>query len=273
MIERLKYQNHMGEVIEFGKDGLYVNKSDIHDFAWSATSKNDRISAFKKGVVKKTIPVQIACGSEEEGLKARNRLFEIMEKDVLAMQHGKFILNGYYLKCYVVGSKKKEYLKNKSMMNVSLSVQTDYPMWVKETTTTFGYGQGHQGTNLDFNNDFPYDYTSNLLGQELNNTGFVPVEFRMNIYGPCIDPKVTIAGHDYEVTKEFLVNEYLTIDSREKTIVLTHVDGTKENCFNLRNRESYIFEKIPVGMNTVSNNGDFKFDVTILEERGEPKWI
>jgi hypothetical protein len=273
MLEKLQYINHIGEAIQFGNNGLFVNKNDLHDFAWSVTSKNDRISAFRKGVVKKTIPVLIACNTEEEGIKARNRIFEVMEKDVLAMKHGKIIINGYYLKCFITGSKKKEYLKNKKVMQFSLSVQTDFPMWVKETTTTFNYGKGSQGTNLDFNNDFPYDYTSNLLGQSLNNTAFVPVEFRMNIYGPCINPKVTIAGHEYEVAKEFQANEYLTIDSREKTIILTHTDGTKENCFNLRNKESYIFEKIPVGVSQVSNNGAFKFDMVLLEERGEPKWI
>ena len=110
------------------------------------------------------------------------------------------------------------------------------------------------------------------MNQKLNNTGFVPENFRMNIYGPCINPQITIGGHVYEVAKEFEANEYLTIDSIAKTITLTHTDGAVENCFNLRNKESYIFEKIPVGVNTVSGNAEFKFDITLFEERGEPKW-
>lgn len=273
MLEKITYKNHMNEVIDFGSGSIFVNESDLHDFAWSVSSKNGRISAFTKGIVPHTIPVVIVCDSEEEGLKIRNSLFEKCEKDVLAMKHGKIIIGDYYLKCFVTESKKTEYLKNTRTMKLSLKVTTDFPFWIKETTTTFNYGAGSEGTNLDFNRDFPSDYTSNLIGKDLVNTDFVASNFRINIYGACESPSVTIAGHEYSVNASVGTNEYLTIDSIEKTIVLTHSDGTKENCFNRRNRDSYIFEKIPSGVSTVANNGAFKFDVILLEERGEPKWI
>lgn len=273
MLEKLKYINHVNEEIIIGNGGIFVNENDLHDFAWNATSKNDRISAFKKGIVKHTIPLMIVCDSEEEGIAIRNRIFEVMEKDVLAMQHGKFVIGEYYMKCFVTGSKKSDYLTNKGMMSVKLTVQTDFPSWVKETTTTFNYGSGHAGTNLDYNNDFPYDYTSNLLGKSLENTSFYESNFIINVYGACVNPKVTIGGHDYEVLVELEANEYLTINSIDKTVILTKEDGTKVNCFNLRNRDSYMFQKIPSGTNLVSENGNFKFDITLLEERGEPKWI
>lgn len=272
-VEKVKYINHLNEVLEFGTGGLYVNKNELHDFVWSVVSKNDRISGFKKGVVSKTIPFIVACQTEEEGIRMRNRLFEVCEKDVLAQKHGRFVIGDYYMRCFVIQSKKKSYLDSKQSMTIQAKISTDFPYWVKETITTFGYGKGKQGTNMDYSRDYPSDYTSNLLGQELNNTGFVPVNFRMNIYGPCENPKVTIAGHEYEVFTAFESNEFMTIDSINKTILLTHTDGTKENCFNLRNKGSYIFEKIPVGVNTVAANSDFKFDITLLEERGEPKWI
>ncbi len=272
MLEKITYKNHVNEVISIGAGDIFVNENDLHDFAWSVTSKNDRISAFKKGIVKKTIPLQIACRSESGGLAIRNKLFEVMEKDVLAKQHGKIIIGDYYLKCYVTGSTKSEYLKSRGLMTLKLTVQTDFPSWVKETTTTFGYGAGKPGPSLDYNNDFPYDYTSNLLGRSLENTGFADSNFIIRIFGPCENPKVTINGHDYEVLKAFGANEYLTINSIDKTIVLTENDGAEVNCFNLRNRESYIFEKIAPGANLVAASGNFKFDITLLEERGEPKW-
>lgn len=273
MIERMRYINHMNEVIDFGTGSIFVNENDLHNFSWSVTSKNDRISSFKKGVVSKTIPVVIACNSDEEGMQIRNKLFEICEKDVLAKKYGRIVIGDYYLKCYVTESKKKKYSASKRTMNVSLKVTTDFPFWIRETTTTFNYGAGSEGTNMDFNRDFPVDYTSNLIGKKLNNTDFVASNFRMVIYGECESPSVTIDGHVYSVDVSIGANEYLTIDSIEKTVVLTHTNGTKENCFNLRNRDSYVFEKIPSGLLNVSNNGDFKFDVILLEERGEPKWI
>lgn len=271
MLEKFIYRNHMNEEISFGNNGIFVNKSDLHDYSWDYESKNDRISSFKKKIKKMKVPVIIICDSEEEGIEKKNRLFEIPEKDILAKEYGQIIIGDYRLKCYVTGSKKSEYLTSKRMLRTSLTAVTDLPYWVKETTTTFGYGQGAEGTNLDFNNDFPYDYTSNLLGKSLNNTNFISTNFKMIIYGACENPTVTIAGHSYNVNVRIEENEYLTIDSIEKTIVLTHSDGTTENCFNLRNKGSYIFEKIPVGVSGVSS-GHFKFDVTLLEERSEPKW-
>lgn len=273
MLEKLKYINHLGEEIQFGSGGIYVNSNDLHDFSWAITAKNDLIAAFRKGIVKKSLPVQIVCNSEEEGIAARNMLYEIMEKDVLAMQYGKIVIGDYYLKCYVTESKKSEYLTKKRIMQVTLGIQTDKPFWTREALTEFGYGHSGLEEGLDYNNDFDYDYTSNLLGQMLKNKNFAESDFRLRIYGAATNPKITIGGHDYEVFVEFLSNEYLEIDSKAKTIILTHRDGTKENCFNKRNKESYIFEKIKAGINLVASNGDFKFDAIILEERGEPKWI
>lgn len=273
MLEQLKYINHMNEVLEFGKGSLFVNSNDLRDFAWSITSKNDRISGFKKGIVSKSIPIILKCNTEKEGIALKNRLFEVFEKDVLAVKHGKFIIGDYYLKCFVTESKKADYLIHESYLKVTVKVSTDFPYWIKETSSTFNYGGGVSGVDLDFKRDFPYDYTSNLLGKQLINTHFVAANFRINIYGACNEPRITIGGHDYEVFASIGANEYLTIDSVNKTIILTHSDGTKENCFNLRNRDSYIFEKMQPGNLNVSASGSFKFDIVLLEERGEPKWI
>lgn len=273
MLEQLKYINHMNEILEFGKTKLYVNENDLRDFAWEITSKNDRISGFKKGIVTKTVPIILKCDSNEEGIALKNKLFEVFEKDVLAVKHGRIVIGDYYLKCYVTESAKSEYLINRSYLKITVKVSTDYPYWIKETSSTFNYGDNSAGTILDFNRDFAYDYTSNLIGKQLNNTSFVATNFKINIHGECENPRIRIAGHDYQVYASIKENEYVTIDSVNKTIVLTRVDGTKENLFNKRNRASYIFEKIPSGILNMSANGNFKFDVVLLEERGEPRWI
>lgn len=125
---------------------------------------------------------------------------------------------------------------------------------------------------MDFNHDFPFDYASNLLGKSITNTGFVPSNFRITFYGAADSPSVTVRGHPYQVHATLLGNEYIAIDSVSKTILLIHIDGTVENIFNKRNKESYIFEKIPTGVSLVELAGCQKADITLLEERGEPKW-
>ena len=47
MIEQLKYTNHINETLEFGNGKLFVNENELHNFKWTAKSKNDRISGFK----------------------------------------------------------------------------------------------------------------------------------------------------------------------------------------------------------------------------------
>jgi len=243
MLEKLQYINHINEVLDFGTSKLYVNENDLRDFAWEVTSKNNRISGFKRGIVQKTIPIIMKVDTVEEGLRLRNKLFEVFEKDVLAVKHGKIIIGDYYLKCFVTENQKTDYLIHKGYMKINVKISTDFPYWVKETTTRFNYSStGTEGTNLDYNRDYPHDYASNMLGTGLNNASFVATNFIMKIFGACSSPVVTVAGHNYIVNVDIGENEYLTINSIEKTIIKTKADGSTENCFNLRNRKSYIFK-------------------------------
>ena len=274
MLEQLIYKNHMNEVFEFGKDGIFVDHNDLHDYEWKVTSKGNRISGISKAVQKRKLPVTIICPTEEQGIAAKNRLFEVVEKDVLAMQHGQIILGGYYFKCFVTKSAKREYLTNKRYMKLTLTLHTDFPFWVKETTTSFGTtGTAAEGQPyLDYSVDYPMDFFCDMAIKPIVNNGFVASDFRLVIHGACVNPSVNIADHIYQVNCIVGENEHLTIDSSAKKIYLTSQDGIVTNQFNNRHRTSYVFEKIPTGRNVVLWNGDFGFDIILLEERSEPKW-
>ena len=382
MLEQLKYKNHLNEVFEFGKDGIFVDTSDLHDYEWKVTSKNNRISAFDYSVSKRTLPVIIICKTEEDGIAARNRLLEVTEKDIIAMQHGRIIIGDYYFRCFVTKSQKKDYLTNKRYIRMTLTLTSDFPYWVKETTSTFRSplqiegdgtivaleettwttpkgefpgvfkpntpltlvsgityfvnwngteypclaidrthvdgskiialgkyaafnGVGSEapfsiivsngivieatdvnlssavtvsikhvigGNNLDMSHDIPYDFAGDMANKTLVNSGFTATNFRMVIYGACNNPAVYVSDHLYQVNCELGATDYLTIDSITKKIFVTAADGTVTNVFNLRNRDSYIFEMIPPGQNIVSWEGNYGVDITLIEERSEPKW-
>lgn len=276
MIEQIKFINHINESMDWGINGIYVNYNNLRDYSWSFTSDNNKITSFQKGIVTKTVPIIIACSNETEGIAIKNRLFEIAEKDVLALSHGKLIIGDYYLKCFVTGSKKDKYLIHKGYLETTLTITSDYPKWVKEATTSFrvsNSGSTIEGKrNFDYYYDFLFDYTSEMKNKTLNNTGFVGTNFKMVIFGSCINPAIHISGHTYQVKCEISDNEHLTINSLTKKIVLTRYNGIEENCFNLRNRDSYVFKEIPAGTNIVTWDNNFGFDVILLEERSEPKW-
>ena len=271
MLERLKYKNHMGEVIDFGRSGVFVGGNNLHDYSWTVSQKNSKISAFKREVTTRTLPVIIFCSTPEEGVAVRNRLMEVAEKDVLAKKPGRIIIGDYYFSCFVTGSKKRGYLASRRKMEVDLTIHSDAPYWVREDTHSFRKN-GASAFGLDYPHDYVFDFTSSFKNSTIINTDFTASNFRMIIYGPCKDPSVYVSGHAYVVNSDVAAGEYLTIDSAAKTVTKTATDGTITNVFNLRGRESYIFEKIHSGDSSVTWAGDFGVDIILLEERSEPKW-
>lgn len=423
MLEKLKYISSRKEEIAFGENGIFVNYNDLRDYDWSFEAVNNKISSFTKGITEKTLPVIIKAGSEEEGLRIKNELFEIAEKDLLTHSHGKIVIGDYYLKCFIKGSKKSNYLIDKGYLETELKIVTDFPMWTKETTTPFkvgsvatsrknifggiilaqalvnsgssnvvldtdakvvkyGYNTNYEDTertrlysgfkentqytiilegthddseshygkthsvhlslvysnngikniqlaetgefsmvihsdenrtlkyvtynqngdygdkivlkyercgvfegaitadefepykfmNKDYPHGYSYDYANGAQNTMLLNEGIADADFEITIYGACVNPMIVIGGHAYSVDTEILTGEYLKINSKEKKVYKVKYDGEVVNQFDFRNREYYIFKKISAGANNVAWSGMFGFDVTLLEERSEPKW-
>ena len=267
MIEKIIYENHQKERIVFGEAGLFVNENALRDFTWNITSKNDKISSFSKKITKKSLPVVIL-----DDVELANRIFEVMEKDVLAEKHGRFYIGDYYLQCYCTGSKHSDYLTKKGMMKLTLDFQTDKPFWVRESEHVYPIVDTMDDGFLDYPYDMPYDYCVQHDTKTINNSNFTDSEFIIRIFGYVQKPTLYIGGHEYTVDVTVDTGEYLTIDSTNKTIILTKYDGTQVNCFNARNKESYIFKKIAAGNNILTTSSSFLFSITLLEERGEPLW-
>lgn len=253
MLEQVKYINHLNETLRFGDDDIYVNSNRLHDFVWSIISQNDKISGFDRTIHTKSFPVRIMALSEEEGILKRNKLFEIPEKDVLAVQPGKLVVGGFYLPCYVTSSSKSFYSIEGKYLYADLVVTTDSKFWVSERF-------------------FSYD---EIVNEGIDNDGFTDANFQVNIYGPAENPEFTISGHTYLVNTAVQSGETLTIDSRKEKVYITDQNGYTRSVFNYRDRDSWIFEKIPPGTAMAVSpqrilNG---MDLTIYQERSEPKWV
>ena len=97
--------------------------------------------------------------------------------------------------------------------------------------------------------------------------------FEIIFYGPCSNPGIYIGDNEYTVYVDLVDGEYLVIDSKTKTIFKYMQYTTPENVFYLRDKDSYIFERIPHGTIGITRNKTLKVDVSIFDERGEPEWI
>lgn len=278
MLNHIKYVNHLNETIEFGKNILIVTDSDLLDFSWNVEKSNDIISGFTRKIASKSVTVVIKNRNEAEAVLAKNRFFEIFEKDVLAKKSGKFVIGDYYLKCYVIGSVKNDYVARSNYITIKLKISTDYPYWCHELEKSFIKGNivnetGAKTGKLSYPYRYPYRYSMPQDVGFILNDHYASCDFKMIIYGPCTNPSILINGHLYEVTTTLYTGEYLVVDSRNNTVIRYLNDGRTENLFNWRNKDHSLFEKIPSGHCSVLWNTDaFGFDIVLFQERSEPKW-
>ena len=127
-------------------------------------------------------------------------------------------------------------------------------------------------SDLDFVYDYNIDYNFAHIGKIVANTNVAPADFTMKIKGYAEMPEVTIGNHLYNVRTIVGYGETLVIDSREKKIYKELPSGQKKNCFAERNKDSYIFEKIPSGNYNMTKDGSYEMSLTLYEERSTPEW-
>jgi len=131
---------------------------------------------------------------------------------------------------------------------------------------------------LDYPHNYPYDYQKTSSTESITPSVLTPSDVRLVIYGPAVNPYVIVGDNRYQVNTTVPSGGYLTVDGRNKSIMLTLADGTVQNVFSSGVRGggagggSYIFERIPAGTSEVTYDGSFGFDLGWYEEEGEPPW-
>lgn len=277
MLEKFIFENHLGQRFDGLSNGVYLNSNDLRDFQWNYDTINGRISRFYREITKRKLPLVFVGKTDEEAAAVRNQLLDMAETDIEALLPGKIFIGEYYTKGYITQSKKSKYLINKRCCNNDLTFvsENDDSMWYREETKSFRPGSGSQaanGTGIDYPYEYLYDYVSSQSGTLIVCNTIRGSAFRLKIYGYAKNPAVIINGHLYSVNGTVETGENLIIDSVTKTITLNTTTGNKVNWFDNRSRESYIFQPIPSGINAVSCNSSFGFDLTVIEKRSEPKW-
>ncbi len=275
MLENFIFENHLGQRFDGLSNGVYMNYSELRDYAWSYDTINNRISRMYMETKDRKIPLVVSCNSEAEAFAVMNRLHELAEADIEAVLPGKVYVGDFYTNGYITGSTKSDYLINKRLCYIELTLTSDDPAWFREQDHTFLLDSGGSigiGGGADYPYDYAYDYALPMNGQKIVCGTVGSNAFRLLIYGEAVNPTVVIGGHVYAINGTIGKGETLLIDSLNKTITLTTATGRKTNWFDKRGRDDYIFEPIPAGQNTVTWNGLFGFDLTVIEKRREPRW-
>lgn len=278
---KIYYKNSAGKIIDFTKPPYkLLIDTDLFDYEWNYKIRgelNPQITRFYRGMTSKSVSVIIQNQSWEEQKKAVDNLFEIIENDIYSKTAGNFYIEDYYLPCYFVKSGKSNLRKGSTFFQEEFEIISEHGMWLKETNYVFRTDVSLPSTdgqrNLDYPYDFNYDFKSGMVGRIINNTGISPVDFEITMYGASLNPYINIGGETYRVYATLDTGEYLKINSVTKKIYKVKVNGEVVNQFNLRDREpDAFFRKVQPGINAVTWSGAYGVDVTLFEERSEPKW-
>lgn len=280
------YINSKNERINFYEYPYFIQDCDLLDYKYSYAKEEgnfqNRIVDVKTEIQERTMKIAVlgdkrlpASKQKEQYRNAVNRLFDVINYDVSVSETGRLYTDtGYYIECQILESGKENWQSNPAFMYNSFKLVIPNYAWKRELKKDF-YPQPEVIANegLDFETDFPFDFASTEIGSEIWEIDTEKSShFKMIIYGPVTDPKVTVNGYPYQVFTKLESSDYLEIDSRNYTITKHMASGSTANLYNSRQFVPSIFEKIPGGKLRIAWNGLFGFELCVYTERSEPKW-
>lgn len=274
----LKYRSgSTGEEIELsgGNIRAHIKTAGLYDHEWevneTATKLGSLINSFGKKPKKYDITLDFK-GNKSERAAAAEGFNRITETDVINQTIGRLMLNGYYIECYIIASEHENSGMPRTVRKQA-SAYAPYPFWIAENTYTFhSYGVS-SSNNKRYAGKYPYRYANGMSNTYIQNPHFTDANFSLVIYGPVTNPMVSISGQNYLVNIVLEAGERLEIDSRTETVTKVMANGERVNAFHNREKGKTFFREIPPGRQPVTWTGKFDWDLTIYEERSEPKWI
>lgn len=272
------YLNSVGRRIDFtGENYKMLAVSDLFDYRWEYATRGVsvlHIASFNKRFVEKQVPLVISAETKDEYYHKIADLLEIIDSDISSGVPGRLYVGETYLQCFFTASEKPKRYLNTRTTTINLRLIAENGNWIREERKSFlPVISGAREDGLDYSHDYAFDFCSNLANRRMVNSNYTASNFEMIIYGPCLNPAISVGIHTYEVDADLRAGEYMVVNSSGKKVYKVKKDGEQVNLFYARGRDYYIFEKIPSGTVSVSWNGSFGFDITLLSERSEPVWI
>jgi hypothetical protein len=255
-------------------NGILHKKANYHAWAYRVQGTKlqygSRVADFAKDSAVYETEL-ILTGGERQRQALVNSLHDDFEADIRNKKMGRIIWGDYYIDCYINES-TTEPATNLTQTSNKISIYAPYPFWVQEYKISLYPSQESQSGFLDFPFDFPFDFTAPVIGETTVKSDFpFDSEFEMVIFGPAVNPRVTINGYGYVLYTTIPSGAYVVIDSRKHTVMQFNTNGTQTNMFNFRNKTDSIFQKIPGGNLNISWDASFGVNITIYHERSEPR--
>lgn len=284
-MSQITYTSSAGETFDLMAFRLpRIMSANFHTFSWkpdtTARQYGEKVTRWRKEALTLTASILFA-GKPDARKKALNAFHAAIDGDFFRGEAGTLTWDGSYIKAFVQSSSTyPDDMPNRTINEIE--IYCPYPFWVQEqrleiepvessvvretdkqyTSTAYGY---------------PYSYATSSVMPKLVIDHYADCDFRLEAFGVASDVAVTIGGHTYSVDHSVSDGEKLVIDSRQdlpadRHCYLVGTDGSITNCFDDRDPESFLLQKIKPGANTISYTRAYKIILTIYKERSEPAW-
>lgn len=270
----IKYIASSGDEYDLTANGILHRSANYYSWTWGVEGTKlqygTRVSNFAREAAE--YDAELVFYGEPAALRRTIRaLHNDFENDLRSKAPGRIILGDYYIDCYVTQS-TADPLETWTYISDKIHIYVPYPFWMQDFFVSLPVSRTTTGGFLDYPYDYMYDYTSPAVGTRSIQSDFpFESEFKMVIYGPVVNPRITINNYPYVLYATIPSNAYVVIDSRNKSIMM-YSGGTKTNMFNFRNKTDSIFAKIPGGNLLITWDSSFGCDITIFHEKSEPEF-
>lgn len=274
---RIAYVNSQGKTFEFTNNKyIKIEDADLHKTSYGYTGRQLLIGTTVDQIIKEpcTYPVKLLfLGSAKTRAQNMDELADAAAYDRKHLVMGKLIRDEWSIDCYIMDEDGYPDDSRYGATAKDISFFCPRTVWTKENVYSFISTEIASNHNKDYPGKYPHRYANSDGDGYIINPNYMESNFKINIFGPVINPQVCIGENTYLVNVILEDGEYVTIDSRSKTVVKVLTNGEKVNAFHNRKKGTDFFAKIQTGRQYVSWTGKFVFDITIYEERSEPKWM
>lgn len=258
-----EYVNSNNQAISLEGDMARVKSGCLHQYSWNPIlSERDfggKIEKFKKKPLEFDITLRIR-GNLEERKAFLDTFTGATEQDVLALKPGKLFFGPFYLECYITSSEsgKSEEMSCRSEKNIH--VYAPYPFWIKEET--------YYIPPVDIEDEVEYlDVPVNF-----KNDHFAAADFNLKAHGPLTAVFFRVNENIYDIPIACEESECIILDTKSETIKKVDASGIEVNVYHSQNFERDNFKKMPPGNVSLYYNRQYPVELTIHQERSEPKW-
>lgn len=271
----IRYVGSSGNEYNLVSDGILHKEANYMQWSWTAVGTKlqygQRIANFSRNAASyKTTLLFYGLPSKRSALLGA--LHDDWERDVREVKPGRIYWGDWYIDCYIIDSSTEPTAAMAYTSN-EITILAPHPFWQQDYELEFQKQEASVDSNfLDYPYDYPYDYTRPIIGERSIARKFpFKSDFKMTIFGPVVNPHITINGYTYIIYMSVGDGEYLIVDSRAKTVTLYGAGGVQTNAFDNRNKAESVFELIPGGNLQIVWDATFGFNLTIHHERSEPR--